>query len=202
MQFALRTGLSIPLGDATGASGDEQRERYSVQVPFMFDIGAKFWPNVYIGGYMGAGIGGEGASDRVEELCEDNDGNGENDIQCSAYTLRIGVEARYYFAPAASIDPWVSYGIGFEAAAQSIDDHPRARKEETTVTGIEFARLGAGFDWRASRVFGFGPLFEIAAGQYMRTRTEVNGVETFDDSIEDRATHAWVTIGMRGVFFP
>lgn len=202
VQLALRTGLSIPLGDATGTARDEQRERYSVQVPFIFDIGAKFWPNVYIGGYLGFGVGAEGANDRVEELCDDNDGNSENDIECSAHSLRIGVEARYYFSPAETLDPWISYGLGFEAATQSINDRPQRRSEETTASGIEFARLGFGFDWRAGRVFGLGPLVEVAAGQYTRTRTEVNGVETFDGAIEDRAIHGWVTIGMRGVFFP
>lgn len=202
VQLALRTGLSIPLGDASGAPRDEQRERYSVQWPFIFDIGAKFWPNVYIGGYLGFGVGAEGANDRVEELCDDNDGNTENDIECSAYTLRIGVEARYYFSPDAAIDPWISYGIGYEAATQSIDDRPQSRSEETTASGVEFARLGLGFDWRAGRVFGLGPLIELAAGQYTHTRTEVNGVETFDGAIEDKAIHSWVTIGMRGVFFP
>ncbi len=202
VQLALRTGLSIPLGDASGAPRDEQRERYSVQVPFVFDIGAKFWPNVYIGGYLGFGVGAEGANERVEELCDDNDGNTENDIECSAYTLRIGVEARYYFSPDATLDPWLSYGIGYEAATQSIDDRPQNRAEETTAGGIEFARLGVGFDWRASRVFGLGPLVEIAAGQYTHTRTEVNGVETFDGPIDDRALHGWATIGFRGVFFP
>jgi hypothetical protein len=202
VQLALRTGLSIPLGDATGAPQDELRERYSVQVPFVFDIGAKFWPNVYIGGYLGFGVGAEGASDRVEELCDDKDSNDENDIACSAYTLRIGAEARYYFSPDETLDPWISYGIGFEAAGQSIDDRPQRRSEETTARGIEFARLGAGFDWRASRVFGLGPLVEVAFGQYTHTRTEVNGVETFDGPIDDRAMHSWATIGMRGVFFP
>jgi hypothetical protein len=190
------------VGDATGAPGDDLRARYGVQIPFMLDIGAKFWPNLYLGVYMGFGIGSEGADDRVEDLCEDNDSDGENQIECSAATLRVGIEGRYYFAPAASLDPWLAYGIGIEAASQRIADHPRNRSEETTATGIEFARLGAGFDWRAGRVFGIGPLFEVAAGRYTNTRTEVNGQTVYKGAIEEGAVHAWLTLGMRGVFFP
>jgi hypothetical protein len=198
----MRTGVSIPLGEATGAPRDDLRQRYSAQVPFVLDLGAKILPELYVGGYLGFAVGAEGADNRVEELCDDNDADGENQIACSAYTLRIGIEARYYLNPDGTLDPWLSYGIGFESASQSIDDNPRRRSEKTTVTGIEFARLGVGFDWRASRVFGLGPLFELALGRYGGTRTEVNGVTTFDGTIDRGAVHGWATVGVRGVFFP
>jgi hypothetical protein len=202
VQFGIRTGLSFPIGRATGAAGDDLHARYSLQVPFVFDLGAKLSRAVYLGGYLGFGIGTNGTNDRVEQLCDDRDSNTRNDVECSAYSVRLGIEARYYLSPDESVDPWLSYGIGFEAAAEAINDHPRGRSEQTTVTGIEFARLGVGFDWRASRVFGLGPLLELALGRYGGTRTEVNGAQAFDGSIGDAAVHGWVTLGLRGVFFP
>jgi hypothetical protein len=200
--MAMRTGFSVPVGEATAGPGDDLRARYSTQVPFVIDLGAKFTRAIYVGVYLGFGIGSEGSNARVEALCDDDSSNLQNDIQCSAYTLRLGLEGRYYLSPGDSLDPWLGYGIGFEAAVQELNDRSRRRSEQTTASGLEFARLGAGFDWRASTVFGIGPLVEFAVGRYTHSKTEVDGVTTFDGSIEEGGTHAWVTLGFRGVFFP
>jgi len=195
-------GLALPLGLASGARGDALNERYASQFALETEIGAKASEALFVGGYLGFGLGAEGRDERIESFCDDDGSNAENDIECSVVSLRIGVVGRWSFSPAESLNPWLAYGIGYESQSQSINDRVVGRRETTMASGIEFARLSGGFDWRPGKTFGFGPMLEASLGSYTKTSTEVNGETTFDGDVEDSAVHTWVTLGLRGVFFP
>jgi hypothetical protein len=201
-QLGLRTGVALPIGLASSAPGDGLRERYSSQWVLEVDLGAKVTDALFVGGYFGFGVGAEGSDERIEGFCDDDGSDSENDIQCSVVGFRIGVLGRWSFLPAGTINPWLAYGIGYEAQSQSINDRIVGRREETTAGGFEFARLSAGFDWRPGKTFGFGPLLEASLGSYTNTSTEVNDETTFEGDVEDSAIHTWVTLAIRGVFFP
>jgi hypothetical protein len=194
--------MAIPIGKASGVQGDALNERYASQFVLETELGAKATEALFVGAYLGFGFGAEGRDTRIENFCDDDDGDGNNDIECSVVSLRLGAMARWSFSPAESINPWLAYGIGFESQSQSINDRIVGRRESTTASGIEFARLSAGLDWRPGKTFGFGPLLEASLGTFTDTSTEVNGETTFEGDIEDSAIHTWATIGMRGVFFP
>jgi hypothetical protein len=198
----LVTGVMIPFGSVSDAPGDDLGRRYAWQVPFEVGLGAKPSEKLYLGGYLGFSVGAEGSDSRVEQACDDSDDNLDNDITCSTYTLRAGVELRYSFSPAADSNAWLGYGIGFASAIQTIDDRARGRKESTTASGYELARLGFGVDFRLNKVFGLGPTLVAAVGRFNHTRTEVNNEETFDGALDDPRFHVWGTLGVRMVFFP
>jgi hypothetical protein len=198
----LVTGVMVPFGSVSGAPGDDLGSRYAWQVPFEIGLGAKATEKLYLGGYFGFSLGAEGSDARVEQACDDQDGNLDNDISCSTYTVRAGAEVRYFFSPADESSPWLGYGIGISAATQTIQDRARGRRESTTASGFELARLGFGVDFRLSKVVGLGPTLVAGVGRYNHTRTEVNGDETFDGDLDDPRFHVWGTLGFRMVFFP
>jgi hypothetical protein len=200
-QMAFRTGLSFPVGDVSGAPGDSLGARYAWQVPLVFDIGAKIGPSVFLGAYLGFGFGAEGSDPVVEGLCDDDDDNLENDVSCSAVTVRFGFEAQYHFMPGEKMNAWVGYGAGWEAATQTLSDRTQGYSESTTAHGFTYASLSGGLDFR-TRVVGAGPYAEVAAGRFTRQTTEVSNVEAGEGDISDPAWHAWISLGLRMVLFP
>ncbi len=198
-QAAFRTGVMFPGGKASGRAGDTLAARYSWAVPFMFDVGFKPTQNVFVGTYFGLAWGAEGDYVPIEGTCSDDDDDLENDIACNSVTLRLGLEGQYHFAPADRWNPWVGYGFGFEATNQTIDERG-VRTESTMSSGVTFAQVSGGVDFRTA--IGIGPFFEASVGRFNSSRTEVNNVETFDGDIEDRATHYWLTLGLRLVVRP
>lgn len=199
----LGMGATVPMGRATGAPGDDLAARYSWQFLLLdLGLGAKVSESTYVGGYFGLGLGFEGSDARVERACDDNDQTLDNEISCSAASIYLGVEARHSFGPAESLNPWVGYGIGVAMAEQGIHDRVRGRREDTTLGGIDWARISAGLDFRPGRVSGLGPALTVGLGRYDRTRTTVNGKETFDGPVEDKSLHAWVSLTLRWVVLP
>src|SRR4051812_29604204 len=55
-QIALRTGIGVPLGSSV--QDENMSDVFGVQFPIIADIGAKVIPEVFIGAYVGFGIGG------------------------------------------------------------------------------------------------------------------------------------------------
>lgn len=201
-QMDMRVGWSVPSGRASGASGDTLAGRYSAQVPLIFDLGAKVSPKVFVGGYLHFGLGTNGNDARVDRQCTDRDNNLDNNIKCGAFGFHIGLLAQYSFSPAAKVDPWLGYGIGFETGTQSIEDTVAGRTEQTTSSGLEFARLTGGVDFRLVKAFGIGPFLSADFGRFTHTRTDVNGEATYDGNVPAPAVHWWITLGARFVLFP
>jgi hypothetical protein len=199
-QAAFRSGFSLPFGDATGAPSDTLRRRYAWQIPIVVDLGAKVTPAIFVGGYLHVGFGSEGSDAQVEGYCDDNDSNLENDVSCSVVTLRIGVEGHYHFQPDQKVNPWLGYGIGYEAAIQSLTDRQRGYSETNTSSGVTYAQLSGGVDFRA--LVGGGPFMELSLGRFTHATVEQNGRKVFSGDIEDRAFHAWLTMGLRLVVRP
>jgi hypothetical protein len=200
-QMALESGLSVPFGDATDLPGDDLERRYSWQIPFNVELGAKFTEAFYVGTYLGLAVGAEGDDPTIEDHCEDDDDDGENDVSCASVNLYLGLEARYSFAPGARWNPWLSYGIGYEGGYQSIRDHERGYSESTMSSGITYARLSGGLDQR-SRAVGFGPALHLAVGRFERSETEIGQDLAYRGPIDDPAFHVWATLGLRMVIRP
>ncbi len=198
-QAAFRTGVMFPGGKASGRPGDSLSARYSWAVPFMFDLGFKPTENIFVGTYFGLAWGAEGSYAPIEGACNDNDDDLENDVACNSVTLRLGLEGQYHFAPAERWNPWVGYGFGVESTVQTIEERG-VRTESTTSSGLTYAQLSGGVDFRTA--IGIGPFFEASVGRFNSSRTEVDNVETFDGDIDDRALHYWLTLGIRLVVRP
>lgn len=195
--MAVRTGLSIPMGDATGAASDSLSRRYSVQFPLLADIGWKFTDALFVGGYLGVGFGGMGSDSLASQYCEEQS---DSEVDCSSFSFQVGAQAIYSLDPAGQWNPWVGYGIGYESTRQSVVHEYGNYAESNTASGITAAKLMLGADYRGA--VGIGPYVEAAIGRFLRTSTELNEDTVHSGSIPSQAFHAWLTLGMRLVVMP
>src|SRR6185369_15606724 len=186
-QLAFRTGVMLPFGDASGAPNDSLGRRYAWEIPLVIDLGARFARSFFVGAYLGGALGSTGSDARVEAACIDDDENGRNDIACTVTTGRIVIEALYSFQPDQSLNPWVGYGIGFEVASASLTDRYRGLDESVTSTGITYADLSVGFDFR--KKIGIGPFIDMALGQFNNTTTDLGARGRYKSKIDEHAIH-------------
>jgi hypothetical protein len=189
----------VPFGEASGEGSDSLGRRYAWQIPFAVDLGARFAESFFAGVNLGFGFGSTGSDGQLEAACDDDDNDGENDIVCSVWTLRAGLEGNYSFSPGRNVNPWVGYGIGYEATIASYTDREQGYSETVTSSGITWAQLSAGIDFR--KAVGIGPFLEVAIGEFRKTTTEI-GDETYRLPMNDRALHAWIMLGGRLVTNP
>ena len=192
-QVALRGGVALPLGNVTATTA--MSDAVGIQVPLILDIGAKPFEHLFIGGYFGIAEGG--AAGAVADVCA-NLG-----VSCNGLSLRFGGQVQYGFRPAATVNPWVGLAIGYEIARSSGTNGKNS--VDNTLAGLEFAHLMAGVDFRLAHELGIGPFADIALGQYSTAETKQNAggrVTTLGGAIDDTSLHEWITLGVRGVFFP
>lgn len=199
-QMALRTGVQLPMGDATGESGDSFARRYAWQWPVAIDLGAKLMPELFVGAYFGFGVGSTGSDTRLEADCDDDDEDLENEISCNAASLKLGLEAHYFFSPSSRMTPWIGYGFGYESASAWLSDRENGYDETVRMNGFTYAEISFGLDLRY-RV-GFGPYASAAIGGFTRTTTEIGGKKVYEGPVDDQALHAWINLGVRFVVNP
>jgi hypothetical protein len=198
-QMALRLGAGVPFGNATGEAGDSQRTRYSTQAAFEIALGGKPSAHVYLGAYAGVWGGGEGSDEYTGGLCADG---GNTNVDCSSASARLGAEVQYHFLPSESVNPWIGYGLAYEWAWESINDHVAYRTEDSNVQGFQFGRIQGGIDFRLGKVLAIGPYLCVELGTYTRASTEIDGTQVHSGGIERKAVHGWFGSGARLVFFP
>jgi len=189
-----------PFGKASGEPNDELARRYAWQIPMVVDIGARFARSFFVGAFVGFGFGATGSDSRVEAACIDDDDNGQNEIACSAVSVRLGIEGLYSFLPDESLNPWVGYGIGYEGAVAELTDRYRGLEENVSSSGFTYADISVGFDLR--KKLGVGPFIDVALGQFNRTVTDLGDRGTYKSKIENQALHGWLTLGFRFVVNP
>ena len=192
-QMDIRTGYSVPMGKLFGddkgglALGSKLSDTASGQVPFIVDIGGKFIPELFLGGYFGLAFGGVGGA--TQRACD------ATSTSCAAVGVHLGIELQYQILPAGMVDPWIGYGLGIESLA--VTGAAAGTTDSIGYGGFEFARLMAGVDFRVTRVFGVGPFVDLSMATYS---SESLGSQS--RSIDNTATHEWLTLGARFVFFP
>jgi hypothetical protein len=186
-QAALRSGVGIPWGKASGDAGDELSARSGWQVPIIIDAGFKLNKPIFLGLYVGAGYG----SGRADACANDN-------FECSSWSYQFGVQGQYQFGASEAINPWIGYGFGYEILRQSLSAEGY---DETQVShGLTFAKLGAGADLRG--VFGVGPFFEVSAGRFEAASTDVDGISVHEGPVDQSEWHGLFTFGVRLVVLP
>ncbi|MGC4064078.1 MAG: hypothetical protein QM784_05445 [Polyangiaceae bacterium] len=65
--------------------------------------------------------------------------------------------------------------------------------------GFEFLNLQGGADFKLSPAFGLGPFVSFSLGQYGTMNQKGPGIDS-SDSIDNKAFHEWLTLGVRGAF--
>lgn len=190
-QMALRSGFALPLGKATGGEGGDMTDLTKGQVPVIVELGGKVVPNLFLGGYLG--LSGGLAAGEADDLCD------AGDYDCYVTGIRAGLQGHFQLNPHGTMNPWIGYGIGYESLRLTISGD-----EDGSVSrsGPEYARVMGGLDFRFSRGFGFGPFVDVSIGKYTSYTNDLPGEDKDEGDIPQTATHEWVTVGARFVFFP
>lgn len=179
-QMSIRTGYSLPFGNV--GNGTKLSSIDGGEVPFLFDLGAKFNDYVFLGGYFGFAVGGCGNSMANE---------------CVGLGVRLGPEILVSFVPDGRVDPWAGYGIGMELGGNGSNDG----NDAVNTFGWEFAHVMGGVDFRVSRGLGVGPFVDMSVGEYTALSMTLDNQES-EVPITEHGVHGWLTLGARFVIFP
>ena len=183
--FALgvRTGYGIPIGAA--ASGTSLGNLEGGMVPLWFDLGYRFSPSLYLGGFFQYGITFPPVHNCPNASCNGND-------------LRGGIDIQYHLMPAQTVDPWVGLGVGYETA-RVFNDSAVAVETSQIYRGPQFFDLQLGADVRASKVVPFGPFLDFSLGRFSNESFK-NGNGDSSNTPMTSEMHEWLTLGVRGQF--
>jgi hypothetical protein len=191
--MAIRTGLAFPMGMAySKTAGDpglpaaaaSLGDVAGVQVPIILDIGGKPDRHVFVGGYLGFGLGSSAGA--FGSACS----------SCAATTASLGAQVHYAILPDEWVNPWVGYGLGFSWFSAG------SAPNEVDLRGFDFARLTLGVDFRLSRTLGIGPFVDFDVGVYDSRTIDAPRGRFADGDIHGRTIHEWLVIGPRFVLFP
>jgi outer membrane protein W len=182
-ELGARIGYALPMGSAQEDA--KMSDAISGQLPLVLDAGYRITPNIYVGAY-----GQIGYVMQSDKACPDG-------VSCSATDIKLGANVHYHFLPAATFDPWVGVGAGYEWL------HSSASKGEMDVSstghGFELLNLQVGGDYRLAKQVAIGPFVGFSLGQYSKASITTNGKEASGD-IEKTAMHEWLTLGVKGTF--
>ncbi len=180
-------GLGAPTGDISDEGDGRLGDVVTMSVPIGFGVGYRFNP-LFHGElfFEGAPLGIHDAA------CAPGD-------PCNGSDFRLGVDAQLHLAPYQRADPWLALGVGYEWLrfdATGCDNVGNCFAERFRYDGWLFPRLSAGLRFAATPSVHLGPFLSYSAGQYANVETTSAGSQT----INNRAFHGWLEIGIRGDF--
>jgi opacity protein-like surface antigen len=194
--FALgaRVGYAIPNGtlakDQLLQGRNDLSKFASGMFPVIADIGYRFSPRFYLGGYFQYGF-----LSTSGELCA-----GATGCSSSGSDLRMGASVRFNASPYARFDPWVGAGVGYEILSLSISEG--ATTTDATVRGFEFVNLQVGGDFHVLPNLAIGPLVSLAVGQYGSYDISRNGSSSTSGDFSQTGLHEWLIVGGRIEYTP
>lgn len=190
-QLGLRLGggssLTAPVGPVgTGTSFDHL---VSVAPGGRVEVGYRFSEVFLFGAY------GEGNSNDALERAE----CAADETECTVAIVRVGVEARFYFAHDTAFQPWLGVGTGrewfsFKVAPKDEDILPTAI---VLASGPEHARFSAGVDYRLHERWLGSAYVSYSTGRFTHVsyHGEVNGSHRGKQ-------HEWILLGATVSFLP
>lgn len=194
VEVGLRLGYALPMGSVAKAPDPvgEQKLGDLVKgaIPIWLDVGYRLNPNIYLGAYFQYGIVSINKDSPANSACN------KSGVDCSASSMTFGVMGAYHIMPDQTFDPWVGLGVGYEmlsgkASAGGVES-------KSSFSGLQFANLQVGGDYRVNKNLGIGPFVSFAIGQYGSCTSDPGGKDCFQGV--DKAMHEWLTIGVRGAY--
>ncbi len=156
LSVGLRGGFSLPGGQAKSTALSDV---VKYVVPLGVDIGYYLRPNLYVGAYFLYGFAGTSTSS--QDACPSG-----TDTTCSAQSYKGGLVAEYAFRHTTRWSPWVRGGIGFDVINLTANDSSGTTSQSSALSGMEWAVLSGGLDWKPGYFYGVGPYAELALGDY------------------------------------
>jgi hypothetical protein len=185
--LGLRAGYGLPIGKTSAGAGNLSESVTGI-IPLQLDAGYFLTSKLYLGGSFQFAPG-LFAGDCPEEA------------SCSVSVMRIGVNLAYHVSPFKKVDPWVGLGVGYEifklSASQELGG--QTFKSSTTATGLEFAALQGGVDFKVNKHFAVGPFVTFTVGQYTSAGFS-DGEDSISQDIEEKAIHSWLMGGLKAQY--
>lgn len=176
-----RLGYGMPWGEIW--DGADLKDGVKSQIPIQLDAGLKLGQALALGAY--ASYGFAQISDDEKDFCD------AFNIDCSASTVRVGVQANLHAANSETTEFWGGVTLGYTRLTLTEDN------DDLALTGFE-GGLQGGFDFLASPNVRVGPFASLTVGRFTKWDDGTN-----DGDIEDFADttfHGWFQIGIRGMF--
>jgi hypothetical protein len=187
LSFAI--GSSSPFGDSGQRSSSLEALTGGDHVLLSAETGLRLDGRNSLGAVLDVSVGGVGAG--LGPICD------AYGTECSTATAQLGLFLRHDLAPLSRLNPWGSIGIGYEWLAGDVFA-PYEGVESIEVlhaSGLQFARLGAGIDWRMGAI-GLGLYATVALGRY--GDVTVDGADVSGGT----ALHGWAQAGLRAILWP
>jgi hypothetical protein len=181
--FALRAGVGIATGDVE-RGGPEVRDLVDRKLPLGLEIGYRFGPRVW--GELFFELAPASAA---SSLCAAG-------ADCTASDARIGLAVLLRLAPRSFLDPWVGVGLGVEVMNAKGWDAATSSEREWSWAGVELPLVEAGVDVAVTDRLGVGPWASMTVARFTSESVEA-GSGTTSGKIQDRATHGWLSGGVK-----
>jgi hypothetical protein len=175
ISIGLSVGYGLPMGNVSATQA--MTDVFSGALPIQLDLGYRFTPNLYLGGFFQYSIGF--TSSTLNERCVANLWTG-----CSASDMQFGATFVYTFLPYSTFAPYAGLGVGWEIL--SVNYSGTAQSVSESVSGFQFARFTLGGDFRVGSTFRVGPFASFSLGQFS------------GGTITEQALHEWLQFGLKG----
>jgi hypothetical protein len=191
--LGVSSGYAYGLGDIDSSTA--LQDAVGFQVPVQLDIGWRFHPEFSVGVYGAYGF--SRPTGAMKASCD------QNDLSCSANTIRAGVQLVRYFpsAPSESSpvwnDPsrrdvlnsaWLGVGLGYESITVGIGN------VDLTATGYEASAQG-GVNLHETPSSSLGLFVAVSVARFTYLKSAVAS-----GSLSEQRLHEWITIGLRAEF--
>ena len=191
LSLALRAAYGHPLGKA--GDGLTLRSLTTGAVPVQLEAGWRFDEHWLAGGYFSYGPTFAGGGARAALRAQ-----GASDVS-GHFEQRLGLQGLYTILPERRFAPWVGLAVGYEWTRYADATLADGREIEVGLRGLE-AALQAGADYRLTPRFSVGPFASFNVGQYRSRLTWIEDGADTTRSVDQRGTHGWLQLGLKGTF--
>jgi hypothetical protein len=182
--FALRAAWGVPYGDVEQA-GPRLEDLVESKLPIGLEIGYRF--NRRLWGQLFFDLAPAWAA---PDVCT-------GDVSCDASDVRLGIGMIVRLAPTAFIDPWLGVGVAVELMnAEGLAPGTGAVSERSWF-GYELPFVDAGVDLALSDRVTVGPWISATVARFTSESVRPKGGSTTSGAVRDRATHGWLTAGLK-----
>ncbi len=165
------------------------RDSTNGMIPLQVDFGLQIAKAVALGVYGSAGY--TVLSKDMKDTCD------AWAVDCSGVNVRLGAQATLH-APVGESKVWGGALLGWEQQQYKMSNS--SGKLEVAYRGVEFGLQG-GLDFPTSGSLRWGPFVSASIGEFQSSSVTWSGLPAGAlEPITDKATHRWLTVGLRGVF--